>query len=72
MTKMIDVKVKDQCNKILSVKAALRDYPENSRTEQLTLPQRIAHIVVDGEIILPSIELLYESQQTSHIYKIVA
>ena len=72
MTKIIDVTVQDQCNKILSVKAALRDYPENSLTEQLELSQRIAHIVVGDEVILPSIELLYESQQTSHIYKIVA
>lgn len=72
MTQVIDVKVKDQRNQILSVKAVLRDYPTNSRTEQLDLNQRIAHIIVDGETILPSIELLYQSQQTSNIYKIVA
>lgn len=72
MAQMIDVQVQDQCNKILSVKAALRECPKNSKAEQFSLDQRIAHIVVDGEIILPSIELLYESQSTTQIYKIVA
>lgn len=72
MTKMIDVTVQDQRNQMHCVKALLRNYPQNSKTEQLALHQRIEHIVVDGEVILPSIELLYESQETNQIYKIVA
>lgn len=72
MTQMIDVQVQDQWNKILSVKAALRKCPKHSKAEHFSLDQRIAHIVVDGEVILPSIELLYESQNTTQIYQIVA
>ena len=35
------------------------------------LVKKIEHIVVDGETILPSIELLFESQQSSNIYRVI-
>lgn len=66
MTKMIDIKVKDQFSQILDAKALLRAAPE---TQELF--RRIEHIVVDGEVILPSIELLFESRNSASIYKVV-
>ncbi len=66
MTKMIDIKVKNQFSQIVDAKAVLRDAPEDQE-----LNQRIEHIIVNDEVILPSIELLYESQQSSNIYKVI-
>ena len=63
---MIDIKVKDQFSQILDAKALLR-----LRPEALEVFNRIEHIVIDGEVILPSIELLFESQNSSSIYKVV-
>ncbi len=62
MTQLVDVKVKDQYSQTYNVKAQLRQVPENSEAERLDLFKRIEHIVVDGEVILPSIELLFESR----------
>ena len=66
MTTMIDIKVKNQFSQILDAKALLRLRPES-----LAVFNRIEHIVIDGEVILPSIELLFESQNSSSIYKVV-
>jgi hypothetical protein len=71
MTQLVDVKVKDQYSQTYNVKAQLRQVPENSEAERLDLFKRIEHIVVDGEVILPSIELLFESRQTENIYRVV-
>ncbi|CAM4107850.1 hypothetical protein [Acinetobacter pragensis] len=66
MTNMIDIKVKNQFSQIVDAKALLRSAPENQ-----DVSKRIEHIVVDGEVILPSIELLFESQNSSSIYKVI-
>lgn len=66
MTNMIDIKVKNQFSEILDAKALLRSAPDSNRVSN-----RIEHIVVDGEVILPSIELLFESQHSSSIYKVI-
>ena len=66
MTNMIDIKVKNQFSQILDAKALLRSSSENN-----TGSNHIEHIVVDGEVILPSIELLFESQNSSSIYKVI-
>jgi hypothetical protein len=71
MTQLVDVKVKDQYSQTYNVKAQLRQVPESSEAERLDLFKRIEHIVVDGEVILPSIELLFESRQTENIYRVV-
>jgi len=73
MNEMIEVKVKDQFSKIYEVYALLRAIPENENAEsnQLSIFQRIEHIVINGEIILPSIELLFESCNSDSIYRIV-
>ena len=71
MTQLVDVKVKDQYSQTYEVKARLRQAPEESDAANLDLFQRIEHIVVEGEVILPSIELLFESQQTENIYRVI-
>lgn len=73
MNEMIEVKVKDQFSKIHEVYALLRAIPENENADsnQLSIFQRIEHIVVDGEMIQPSIELLFESRNSDSIYRII-
>ena len=39
--------------------------------ESLKLSQRIEHIIVDNEIILPTTELLFESEKNENIYRVV-
>ncbi len=70
MTQMIELKVKDQFSNIHEVQALLRDIPENAENN-LSLFQRIEHIVVNGEMIQPSIELLFESRHSDNIYRVV-
>ncbi|WP_216935339.1 MULTISPECIES: hypothetical protein [unclassified Acinetobacter] len=71
MSKMIDIKVKDQFSKVIEAKAMLRSFVEHNNHQAIELVKKIEHIVVDGETILPSIELLFESQQSSHIYRVI-
>ncbi|WP_407305494.1 hypothetical protein [Acinetobacter sp.] len=71
MNEMIEVKVKDQFSKIHEVYALLRAIPENAESNKLSIFQRIEHIVINGEIILPSVELLFESCNSGSIYRIV-
>lgn len=71
MNEMIEVKVKDQFSKIHEVYALLRAIPEDAEPNKLSIFQRIEHIVINGEIILPSIELLFESCNSDSIYRIV-
>ena len=65
MTQMIDIQVQDQFNQILPAKALLR------RSADSQSVQHIEHIVVQNEVILPSIELLFESQHSSNIYQVL-
>ncbi|MGN8006467.1 hypothetical protein ACTJJH_00560 [Acinetobacter sp. 22301] len=66
---IIDIKIKDQFDKIHDAKAQLKkNLVEN---ESLKLSQRIEHIIVDNEIILPTTELLFESEQNENIYRVV-
>nr|WP_218945935.1 hypothetical protein [Acinetobacter sp. YH18001] len=67
----IDIKVKDQFSKVIEAKALLRSFVEQHQHDPIDLVKKIEHIVVDGETILPSIELLFESQKSSNIYKVV-
>ncbi|MFH7764989.1 hypothetical protein [Acinetobacter sp. BSP-28] len=71
MTQLIEVKVQDQFSNIHSVQALLRPIPENSALHELSLFQKIEHIVVNGEIIRPSIELLFESRTSDSIYRVI-
>ena len=71
MKQMIEVKVKDQFSNIHAVQALLRAIPEHSELHKLSLFQKIEHIVVNGEIIRPSIELLFESRTSDSIYRVI-
>ena len=71
MSQLIEVKVKDQFSNIHAVQALLRAIPENSVLHKLSLFQKIEHIIVNGEIIRPSIELLFESRISKSIYRII-
>lgn len=70
MKKMIDIKVKDQFSQIMNAKAVLRD-ADSQCLELQKLVQKIEHVVIDDEIILPSIELLFESQNSANIYRVI-
>ncbi len=71
MTQMITVKVKDQYSNETNAMAWLNNLQEHDQAQDLSLFQKIDHIVVDGEKILPSIELLFESRESDSIYRII-
>lgn len=68
---MIDVKVKNQYGKILEVKALLRAGAKHHNDPSQRLAQQVEYIMVDGEIIRPTIELLFTSERTDCIYRIL-
>lgn len=68
MTQMIDIKVKDQFSQVYDAQALVRNPSEE---DSRALFHRIEHIIVAGEIILPSIELLFESQKSDSIYRLL-
>lgn len=70
MTTMIDIKVKDQFSHIFDAKALLRQSLQQ-QDQQSKLLQNIEHIIVNDEIILPSIELLFESKNSDNIYRVI-
>ncbi len=71
MTQMITVKVKDQYSNELNAMAWLNNLYEQEHAQELALFKKIDHIIVDGEKILPSIELLFESRESDSIYRII-
>ncbi|MDM1244182.1 hypothetical protein [Acinetobacter indicus] len=71
MSQLIDIKVEDQYQHRYDAKAQLRQVAENAKTAELPLFKKIDHIIVEDEIILPSIELFFESQKSNNIYKII-
>ena len=70
MSEMITVKIKDQYSNELNALAWLNKLQEHD-DESYSLFQRIDHIVVEGEKILPNIELLFESRSSDSIYRII-
>ena len=71
MTQMITVKVKDQYSNERDAMAWLSNLQEHADTQDLTKKKKIDHIIVDGEKILPSIELLFESRESDSIYRVI-
>ncbi len=71
MIKMIDIKVKDQYSQILDAKAVLSTRLMEQAEAGTPVFQHIDHIFVNGEMIQPSIEFLYESQTSPSIYKVI-
>ncbi|USP41741.1 hypothetical protein [Acinetobacter sp. XS-4] len=68
---IIDIKIKDQFDQIHDAKAQLKKNLVEHENESLKLSQRIEHIIVDNEIILPTTELLFESGKNENIYRVV-
>ncbi|MEQ1120631.1 hypothetical protein [Acinetobacter seifertii] len=68
---IVDIKIKDQFEKIYDAKAQLKKNLVENGNESLKLSQRIEHIIVDNEIILPTTELLFESEQNEKIYRVI-
>ena len=66
---IVDIKIKDQFNNIREGKAFIKRL--FAQQPHLQLCQKVEHIVVDDEILMPSTELLFASPHTSHIYKII-
>ena len=71
MTQLVDIKVKDQFSHIYEAKALLRNIPESSLAAGLALFHKIEHIIVEGEVILPSIELVFESRESDSIFRVL-
>ena len=67
MKDIINIKVKDQYSNILDAQALLRVASDNVQS----LFHRIEHIIVAGEKIRPSIELLFESRESDSIYRVL-
>ncbi|WP_343681817.1 hypothetical protein [Acinetobacter baylyi] len=68
---IIQVKVKDQFDKTYLAKARLNEQLKSTSGADLSLYQRVQEIQVEDEILLPSTELLFESQETNRIYRII-
>lgn len=68
---IIDIKIKDQFDQIHDAKAQLKKNLVEHENEPLKLSQRIEHIIVDNEVILPTTELLFESEQNENIYRVI-
>ncbi|KGT46336.1 MULTISPECIES: hypothetical protein [Acinetobacter] len=67
---MIDVKVKNQYGKVLDAKALLHEGAKEIDPSR-RIVQQVEYIMVDGEIIRPSIELLFNSERNDCIYRIM-
>lgn len=67
----IDIKIKDQFDQIHDAKAQLKKNLVEHENESLKLSQRIEYIIVDNEVILPTTELLFESEQNEKIYRVI-
>ncbi|SSS21477.1 Uncharacterised protein [Acinetobacter baumannii] len=68
---IIDIKIKDQFDQIHDAKAQLKNNLVEHENESLKLSQRIEYIIVDNEVILPTTELLFESEQNEKIYRVI-
>ena len=67
----LEIKVKDQFEKVYPAIALLKDQLKSPTGAELSLYQRVEKIEVENETILPSTELLFESQKSNRIYRIV-
>lgn len=63
----VKILVKDQVGIENIVVACLRPQPE----QHLSLFDRIDHIIIDGEEIMPNMDLLFENSQNNKIFKVI-
>ncbi|WP_111894180.1 hypothetical protein [Acinetobacter sp. MB5] len=69
--KTIHIQVKDQFDVYHLAKAVLKQIAEGEKSEQYSLEQKVDFIEIYGEQILPSTELLFQSEETCKIYKVI-
>ncbi|MDC4473505.1 hypothetical protein OHV47_16350, partial [Acinetobacter baumannii] len=67
----LDIKINDELAQIHDGKAQFKNNIVEHANEPLKLSQRIEHIIVDNEVILPTTELLFESEQNEKIYRVI-
>ena len=67
-----EIMVKDQYDKVYVAIATMKAQEFTPEGQPLSLYQRVEKIEVEDETILPSTELLFESQDSNRIYKIVS
>lgn len=63
----IKIKVKDQFEAENIAVALIR----KANDQEVPLFKRIEHIEIEGEILLPNMELLYENPKDGRIYRII-
>lgn len=68
--KIFSVKVKNQFDQIQYVNAKMDPFKLRSLKDQY-IAHSIDYIEINGEIIKPSIELLFLIQNTNYIYKVL-
>ncbi|WP_130804382.1 hypothetical protein [Acinetobacter ihumii] len=67
-----EIMVKDQFDQTYTAVATMKAQQLTPEGQPLSLYQRVEKIEVENESILPSTELLFESQHSNRIYKIVS
>lgn len=63
----IQIKVKDQFETENLAIAFIR----KTNTQDIPLSKRIEHIEIEGEILRPNMELLYENPKDGRIYRLI-
>ena len=63
----IKIKVKDQFESENIAVALIRKVNE----QEIPLAKRIEHIEIEGDILLPNMELLYENPKNGRIYRFI-
>ena len=69
--KTIHIQVKDQFDVHHMAKAVLKDLVEREQGDAYSLEQKVDFIEIYGERILPSTELLFQSEESCNIYKVI-
>ncbi|KJV38961.1 hypothetical protein [Acinetobacter brisouii] len=67
----IHIQVKDQFDVYHMAKAVLKELADSEDSEQYSLEQKVDFIEIYGERILPSTELLFQSEANCKIYKVI-
>lgn len=67
----IHIHVKDQFDVHHMAKAVLKELADGEHGDDYSLEQKVDFIEIYGERILPTIELLFQSEASHKIYKVV-
>lgn len=69
--KTVHIQVKDQFDVHHMAKAVLKELAEGEHSDEYSLEQKVDFIEIYGERILPSTELLFQSEESCKIYKVI-